>query len=93
MAQQSEERAVKLKIKKGAMVQVIAGDDKGKKGTVIEVKPQALKIKVQGVRVQTRHNKKEGLQKIEGYIDYSNVKMVEAPKTSEKKKAKATSKK
>jgi ribosomal protein L24 len=37
--------AVKLKIKKGATVEVIAGSDKGKKGTVIDVNAKSMKIK------------------------------------------------
>ena len=78
-----------LKIRKGDTVQVIAGQDKGKKGTVLEVKPSALKIKVQGVKVQTHYDKKDGLLKKEGYIDYSNVKLVETA-TKEKKAAKKT---
>lgn len=68
---------VKLKIKKGANVQVIAGADKGKKGTVLEVDPKNLLIKVQGVKVQTHFDKKEGLLKKEGFIHYSNVKMLD----------------
>ncbi len=79
---------LKLKIKKGDKVQIIAGSDKGKKGTVIEVNPTALKIKVEGVKVQTHYDKKDGLLKKEGFIDYSNVKLVEA-----KAKAKASEKK
>jgi large subunit ribosomal protein L24 len=68
---------MKLKIKKGATVQVITGSDKGKKGTVVEVDPKAMKIKVQGVKVMTHFDKKEGLLKKEAFIDYSNVKLVE----------------
>jgi large subunit ribosomal protein L24 len=68
---------MKLKIKKGATVQVITGSDKGKKGTVVEVDPKAMKIKVQGVNVMTHFDKKEGLLKKEAFIDYSNVKLVE----------------
>ncbi len=79
-----------MKIKKGDTVQVISGSDKGKKGTVIEVKPTALKIKIQGVKVQTHYDKKDGLLKKEGFIDYSNVKLVEKA-TKEKKAAKKTS--
>jgi large subunit ribosomal protein L24 len=79
-----------LKIRKGDTVQVIAGQDKGKKGTVLEVKPSALKIKVQGVKVQTHYDKKDGLLKKEGFINYSNVKLVETA-TKEKKAAKKTS--
>lgn len=85
---------MKLKIKKGATVQVITGSDKGKKGTVIEVDPKAMKVKVQGVKVATHFDKKEGLQKKEAFIDYSNVKLVEkAPekKTGAKKTAKSKS--
>ncbi|MEQ1723018.1 MAG: KOW motif domain-containing protein [Pseudobdellovibrio sp.] len=76
-----------LKIRKGDTVQVLAGGDKGKKGTVIEVKPTAMKIKIQGVKVQTHYDKKDGLLKKEGFIDYSNVKLVEAA-TKEKKATK-----
>lgn len=78
-----------LKIRKGDTVQVISGQDKGKKGTVIEVKPTALKIKIQGVKVQTHYDKKDGLLKKEGFIDYSNVKLVETA-TKEKKATKKT---
>jgi len=80
---------LKLKIKKGDKVQVIAGADKGKKGSVLEVSPTAMKIKVEGVKVQTHYDKKDGLLKKEGFIDYSNVKLVEA----KAKAAKATEKK
>lgn len=85
---------LKLKIKKGDKVQVIAGSDKGKKGTVIEVSPTAMKVKVEGVKVQTHYDKKDGLLKKEGFIDYSNVKLVEAKAKAaktEKKSAKKTS--
>jgi large subunit ribosomal protein L24 len=81
---------LRLKIKKGDKVQVITGGDKGKKGTVIEVNAKALKIKIEGVKVQTHYDKKDGLLKKEGFIDYSNVQLVEktAKATKEKKTAK-----
>ena len=82
---------MKLKIKKGDTVQVLTGGDKGKKGTVIEVKPSAMRIKIQGVKVQTHYDKKDGLLKKEGFIDYSNVKLVEA-KTKEAKEKKTAKK-
>ncbi len=75
----------KLKIKKGATVQVITGQDKGKKGSVIEVDPKNFMVKIQGVKVQTHFDKKEGLLKKEGFIHYSNVKLLE--KAPEKKTA------
>jgi large subunit ribosomal protein L24 len=80
---------VKLKIKKGATVEFVAGADKGKKGPVLEVDPKGLRVKVQGVRVQTHYDRKEGLLKREGYIHYSNVKQLEAAK-AQGKKAKAS---
>ncbi|OFZ31897.1 MAG: 50S ribosomal protein L24 [Bdellovibrionales bacterium RIFCSPHIGHO2_01_FULL_40_29] len=83
---------MKLKIKKGDTVQVITGADKGKKGTVIEVKPIAMKIKIQGVKIQTHFDKKDGLLKKEGFIDYSNVKLVEAKAKEAKKATKAPKK-
>lgn len=80
---------LKLKIKKGDKVQVITGGDKGKKGTVIEVNTKALKLKIEGVKVQTHYDKKDGLLKKEGFIDYSNVKLMEAgAKSKDKKTAK-----
>jgi large subunit ribosomal protein L24 len=78
---------MKLKIKKGATVQVISGSDKGKKGTVLAVDEKAMKISVQGVKVQTHYDKKDGLLKKEGFIDYSNVKLVEAAAAKAKKPA------
>lgn len=83
---------IKLKIKKGDKVQVIAGSDKGKKGSVLEVSPTAMKIKVEGVKVQTHYDKKDGLLKKEGFIDYSNVKLVEAKAKAAKTEKKATKK-
>ena len=84
---------MKLKIKKGATVQVITGADKGKKGEVLEVNPQSMKIRVQGVRVQTHYDKKDGLLKKEGLLDYSNVKLVSGPaEKSSKKTSKKTTK-
>ena len=82
---------MKLKIKKGATVQVISGSDKGKSGKVLEIKTEPLKVKVQGVKVQTHFDKKEGLLKKEGFIDYSNVKLVAASEKVTKKKAKKKS--
>ncbi len=80
---------MKLKIKKGDTVQVIAGSQKGAKGSVMSIDPKKLRIKVQGVCIQTHFNKKEGILKSEGYIDYSNVKLVEKAAKETKKAAKS----
>ncbi len=79
---------MKLKIKKGDTVEVIAGADKGKKGTVLGIDKNKMKIRVQGVRVQTHFDKKEGMMKKEGLIDYSNVKFVQAAAAKAAKGAK-----
>lgn len=70
------EKRLKLKIKKGDKVEVITGSEKGKSGTVLEVDPNRLRIKVEGIRIQTHYDRKEGLVKKEGYIHYSNVRKV-----------------
>jgi large subunit ribosomal protein L24 len=83
---------MKLKIRKGATVKVITGSDKGKTGEVLEVNKETMRVRVQGVKMQTRHSKQNGLVKSEGFIHYSNVQLLEAPaavkKTSSKKSTK-----
>jgi large subunit ribosomal protein L24 len=83
---------MRLKIRKGDKVQVISGSDKGKKGTVLQVSPTAMKIKIEGVKVQTHYDKKDGLLKKEGFIDYSNVKLVEKAAKEKKATKKASAK-
>ena len=67
---------MKLKIKKGDQVLVIAGAEKGKKSKVLEIDSGKLKVRLQGVRVQTHFDKKEGIQKKEGWMDYSNIRLI-----------------
>lgn len=78
---------MKLAIKKGDTVQVISGAQKGTKGTVLALDTKKLRVKVQGVRVQTHFDKKEGILKAEGFIDYSNVKLLEKAAAAKPKKA------
>lgn len=84
---------MKLKVSKGSTVEVITGSEKGKRGVVLEVDPAKMRVRVQGVKILTKHSKKDGLVKNEGMIDYSNVKLVEAAKKEKgAKKAKSKSK-
>ena len=46
-----------MKIKKGDTVQVLSGNDKGKKGEVLEVIPKTQKIIVKGVNIRKKHVK------------------------------------
>ena len=81
----------KLKIKTGATVEVITGSDKGKQGTVLAVNPNTMKIRIQGVRMQT-HYEQDGLKQIEGFIDYSNVKLIKQAESKKKKSSTKASK-
>ena len=53
-----------MRIKKGDTVQVLSGNDKGKKGEVLEVMPKDSKVVVKGVNVRKKHIKprKQGEQ-------------------------------
>jgi large subunit ribosomal protein L24 len=75
--------AIKLKIKKGDKVQILAGDDKGKEGEVIRVLPKKDAVVVAGVKVvkkaikPTEDNKEGGFMSKEMPVHISNVKKVE----------------
>jgi len=47
----------KLHVKKGDMVYVLSGKDRGKKGKVLQVDPSARKVLVEGVNIVTKHVK------------------------------------
>jgi large subunit ribosomal protein L24 len=70
---------VKLKIKKGDNVTVIAGDDKGKKGRVLEVLIADNRAIVEGVNMVSKHTKPNakhpqgGIIKQEAPIQISNL--------------------
>ena len=48
---------MKSRIRKGDLVEVITGADKGKRGRVIAVDPERGKLRVEKVRMQKRHFK------------------------------------
>ena len=84
MAQEKPKTKVKLKIKRGDTVEVIAGKDKGKRGTVREVLPDVQRVKVSDVNVVKRHYKQgsrgarqAGIVEIEAAIHVSNVALVD----------------
>lgn len=47
----------RLHLTKGDTVQVISGDDKGKRGTVMRVFPKTGRVTVEGVNLAKRHRK------------------------------------
>lgn len=67
-----------MRIKKDDTVIVITGKDKGKTGKVMKAMPKDNKVVVEGVNIQTKHQKQTRtsaaeIKHIEGPIDASNV--------------------
>ena len=64
----------KVHVKRDDTVIVLSGDDKGKKGKVVEVSPKEGKVIVNGVHVVSKHTKPRkqgeagGIMKVEGAI-------------------------
>jgi len=82
-----------MKIKRGDTVEIIAGNDKGKRGEVIRLIPQTNRLVVQGANVRKKHQKQArtqarqgqiqpGIIQLDGPMDASNVLLV-CPKCGE----------
>jgi large subunit ribosomal protein L24 len=73
----------KLHIKKGDTVNVIAGDDKGKSGKVLEILAEKNRAIVEGINIVTKHQKPSagkpegGIKKTEASIHISNLMLVD----------------
>jgi large subunit ribosomal protein L24 len=72
------------RIRKGDLVQVVTGADRGKQGRVLAIDRERGKLRVEKVRMQKRHLrpgrkalKTGGILEQEGYIDVSNVMLVD----------------
>ena len=74
------------KIKKGDLVVVISGRDKGQQGRVLEVLPETQRVVVEGVQRVQKHTKAGqtsrgtrtgGIETIEAPIHISNVMLVD----------------
>ena len=69
-------------IKKNDTVIVLTGQDKGKKGKVIKAMPKEGRVIVEGVNMQTKHQKQtrteaSEIKHKEGPIDASNVALID----------------
>ncbi|CAN1544464.1 RplX Ribosomal protein L24 [Flavobacteriaceae bacterium] len=79
---------IKLKIKTGDIVRVIAGDHKGEEGKVLRVYREKNKAIVEGVNMVSKHTKPSakspqgGIVKKEASIQISNISLID-PKTKE----------
>ncbi len=77
----------RLRITKGDTVQVISGDDKGKRGKVLRVYPKTGRITIEGVNVITKHQRasqtvEAGIVRREAPIHHSKAMLID-PKTNE----------
>src|SRR5690606_387039 len=79
---------IKLKIKSGDTVKVVAGDHKGSEGKVLKVDREKNKAIVEGVNVVSKHEKPSaknpqgGIVKKEAFIHVSNLSLID-PKSGE----------
>ena len=83
MEKKTEKAAkVKLHVKKGDQVKVLAGDDKGKTGKVLRVYPTENRALVEGVNMVTKHRKPSAqntsgkIEKLEAPVHVSNLMVV-----------------
>jgi len=75
--------SVKLKVKKGDEVIVIAGKEKGKKGVITKVIPAEARVVVEGLKIVKKHVKPSrasagGIVPQEAPIHVSNVSLIDA---------------
>lgn len=73
---------MKLHVKKGDTVLMIAGKDKGKKGKITSCSPSTGRVVVEGCNIITKHTKPRGvnqpggINKMAGPVDVSNVQII-----------------
>ncbi len=75
----------RMHVTKGDMVQVVSGDDKGKRARVLRVHPKSGRVTVEGVNVVKRHRKasqttEAGIVEFPAPIHHSKVMLID-PKT------------
>ena len=78
-----KKKNVKLNIRKGDLVKVIAGDSKGQQGKVVEVITKTNRVLVEGANMVSKHTKPNaanpngGINKMEAPIHISNIMLVD----------------
>lgn len=78
---------VRMPVTKGDLVQVMSGDDKGKRARVLRVYPKTGRVTVEGVNVVKRHRKATqttaaGILEFPAPIHHSKVMLID-PKTGQ----------
>ncbi len=76
-------KPAKLKIRKGDLVKVIAGDSKGQQGKIQEVLVEKNRVIIEGVNLVSKHTKPSaatpngGIIKKEAALHISNVQLID----------------
>jgi large subunit ribosomal protein L24 len=78
---------IKLHVTKGDLVQVMSGDDKGKRARVLRVYPKSGRLTLEGVNVVKRHRKatqtaEAGIMEFPAPIHHSKVMLID-PKSGQ----------
>lgn len=91
-SKQPERSRVKMHITKGDTVEVVSGNDKGKRGQVLRVYPETGRVTIEGVNIRKKHQKPKqsadgavsegGIIELPLPIDHSNVMLID-PKSGE----------
>jgi large subunit ribosomal protein L24 len=88
-------RPLKMKVKRGDTVKVIAGKDKGKTGEVLKSLPREHKVVIDGVHLSKRHLRSTGRGQSGRIVErpmpihVSNVALVSGKKAKKEKKTDA----
>ena len=77
-------KPAKLKIRKGDLVKVIAGDSKGQQGKIQEILVEKNRVIIEGVKLVSKHTKPSaatpngGIIKKEAALHISNVQLIDS---------------
>ncbi len=76
-------------LKKGVLVKIISGKDKGKTGEILEINRRLEKVKIKSINMIKRHTKptkenKGGIITKESFIHQSNIKNIDVKKENKK---------
>jgi len=73
----------KFHVKKGDMVQVLSGNEKGNKGKILEILTKKNRAIIEGLNIVTKHvkpsqsNPEGGVEKVEAGIHISNLMLID----------------
>ena len=72
-------------LKKGTIVKILAGKDKGKTGEILEINRKLEKVKIKSINMIKRHTKptkenKGGIISKESFIHQSNIRNIDIKK-------------